>query len=232
MLAFLKRMLKEAIGWCGLEVRRRPPPSFPMPPTAFESIPGWFSPAEARLLFLLAYSSPGRILEIGHFLGRSTSAICEGIRLAGTEREFVSYDMGFRSSDEFVAYYSTLYRTTTFPVPPVYEDLVYSKGLTTSEIARRHLDRFGLAQYVTLIAGDFLGSSSKYDLIFADVMHDTTEIARNLEPVIERSADRCTWAFHDMSDENIRTVQGMAPVVLIARADLLAVFSFDRHRPM
>jgi len=231
MKTLVKRLLQSA-GW---ELRRASQPrerapTLLAPPLAFESIPGWFSRAEACLLYVLAYLSQGRVLEVGHFLGRSTSAICEGIRASGRRIEFESYDLGFKNSRDFIAYYSKLYGTTSFPVPPEYEHLVYSKGLTTTEIAGHHLARFGLAGMVHLISGDFSEDRTSYDLIFADIMHDPTEIARNLPLVTERSSAHCTWAFHDMTDENIRCVLASSPAVLIARADSLAVFDYNRSK--
>src|SRR5947209_18765889 len=90
-----------------------------------QEIPGWFSVEEAETLYLLAATTrASRILEVGHFLGRSTSAICEGIRDAGSEVEFNSYDLKFTRPEEFVAHYNRVHDTSSSEVPPEYQQLV------------------------------------------------------------------------------------------------------------
>lgn len=121
-----------------------------------QHIPGWFSIHEAEALYLLAAStSSRRILEIGHFLGRSTSTICEAIRDADRRVEFNSYDLGFTNAEEFSAHYKRIHDTTSTRVPPEYERLVFAQNKTTTEIAKQHLGRFDLDGFVNLISGDF-----------------------------------------------------------------------------
>src|SRR5438270_12331510 len=75
----------------------------------FPNIPGYFTEKEADLLYLLSFMSRGRILEVGHFLGRSTSVICEGIRDSGRSVEFNSYDIGFSTPEEIREFYKKVY---------------------------------------------------------------------------------------------------------------------------
>lgn len=203
-----------------------------VPPTTLvcQHIPGWFSVQEAEELYRLAATlSCPRMLEVGHFLGRSTSALCEGIKVAGRKVEFNSYDLGFTDAEQFVAHYKKLYNTTTFSVPQEYQDLVYSKKKTTTEIARSFLERFHLSEYVNLISGDFSKlDQTKYGFIFCDALHDLTEIQHILPHVINNSEDDCVWACHDMTDENVAAVLAGSPARLIRVVDTLGLFRFRR----
>jgi hypothetical protein len=197
---------------------------------AFQHIPGWFSEDEAEMLYLLAATSPARrFLEIGHFLGRSTSAVCEAIRDAGVAVEFNSYDLGFTNAEEFIAHFKRVHDTTSSEVPAEYTELVYSQKKTTSEIAKLNLERFDLARYVRLISGDFtLLDQSQYGFIFCDALHDHGEIRVNLPHVIQASSDDCVWAFHDMSPANAAEVVKVSGARLIRVVDTLGVFRYER----
>ncbi len=196
-----------------------------------QHIPGWFSIVEAEALYMLAATtSADRILEIGHFLGRSTSAICEGIRDASSVVEFNSYDLGFANAQEFVAHYERVQVTSSSRVPPEYEQMVFAQGKTTTEIAKKHLSRFGLDRYVNLINGDFsILDQTRYRFIFCDAVHDRGEISFNLPHVIAASDDDCVWAFHDMTPPNVSTVLQQAPARLIRVVDTLGIFRFRRR---
>lgn len=195
-----------------------------------DQIPGWISTDEAETLYLLAATTLGtRILEIGHFLGCSTSALCEGIRDSGAVIDFASYDLGFRNTDDFVAHYVGLYNGQTFSIPPEYEELVFRRQLTTTDVARENLARFGLDRYVRLISGDFAAlDRTRYGLIFCDALHNPCEIARNLPGLIAVSEDTCVWALHDMNDENVAAVLRSAPTRLIRTVGALGIFAFRR----
>jgi hypothetical protein len=224
MIRQLKTLLGLRLRRAGYELRRIKRPTR----LVFDSIPGWFSQDEAELLYLLAVMSRGRFLEIGHFLGRSTSAICEGIRDSGRVIEFNSYDLGFNTPEEFIAFYTKLYYRREFDVPKEYNDMVYSRGITTTSVAREHLARFQLDSYVHLISGDFTtAEATPYDFIFCDAMHDSHEIQANIAAITRSSADDCTWAFHDMTDANRDAVLAAVPTArFITRADTLGVFRY------
>jgi hypothetical protein len=194
------------------------------------NIPGWFSVMEAEALYMLAATTRAdRILEVGHFLGRSTSAICEGLRDSGRTAEFNSFDLGFASPDEFVAHYKKIHTQSPTKVPAEYDRLVFAQKKTTTEIAKAHLSRFGLDGYVNLVSGDFtLLSRGQYQFIFCDAMHDIGEITLNLPHVIAASADDCVWAFHDMGTENNNEVLRGSSARLIRVVDTLGIFRFQR----
>jgi hypothetical protein len=181
---------------------------------------------------LTATTSATRIMEVGHYLGRSTSAICEGIRDSGRAVEFNSYDLGFTSADEFVAHYKRLHDTASFQVPREYDQLVISQKKTTTEIAKTHLARFDLDKFVNLISGDFtVLDGTQYGFIFCDALHDHGEIALNLPHVVRASSNDCVWAFHDMTPSNVADVLAMSPARLFRVVDTLGIFRFQRHIP-
>jgi hypothetical protein len=198
------------------------------------NIPGWFTEEEAETLYILAATtSAKRILEVGHFLGRSTSAICEGIRDAGSAPEFNSYDLGLTSTEELAAHYKRVYKSyAPSQIPSEYDQLVFSQKTTTSEVARMHLRRYDLDKYVKLISGDFtVLDRTEYGFIFCDAMHNHEEIALNLPFVLSASSDDCVWAFHDMTPSNVADVLGMSPARLIRVVDTLGIFRLQRRTP-
>jgi hypothetical protein len=196
----------------------------------YRKIPGWFNEYEAELLYLVTYMFSGRALEIGHFLGCSTSVMCDAIHDSGRQVEFNSYDLGFGTPDEIISHYKRVYgEGFVGGLPAIYEELVFSRNTTTTALARMHLAEHGLDKYVNLIVGDFSQiDNSRYGLIFCDATHDAQEIRHNLPKVIERSADICTWAFHDTSDENAALILQYPGVKAITRAQSVGVFQYSR----
>ena len=222
------RRIKEAVRrWVGY----KPPiksKSDPLPNKilAAESITGWFSRRECRRLYVTAAMSSGPILEIGHFLGRSTACICEAIRDVRKSRVFRSYDLGFRSSAEFKDYYDRLHKTDV-PVPAQYEEIVFSKGTTTTEVAAQNLRRLGLDAFVTLVSGDaFELDHDKYDLIFCDATHEPHEIEATIPRLPARSNHGCIWALHDMNQVNIERVLALTNVEFCELTGSLGTFVY------
>ncbi len=191
-------------------------------------IPGWFSVEEAEALYMLvASSSATRILEIGHFLGRSTSVICQAIRAAGHSPEFNSYDLGFTNSEEFAEHFRRVHQGKLGEVPQEYVDLVYSKNKTTTDVAHAYLQHYGLDGFVHLFSGDFtLLDKTRYDLIFCDAVHELHEIRLNLPHVMNASNDGCIWALHDMTPPNIAEVLAISNARLLSVVDTLGIFRF------
>lgn len=191
-----------------------------------ERITGWFSRRECRRLYLTAAMTSGPILEIGHFLGRSTACICEAIRDMRKPRVFRSYDLGFRSSAEFKEFYDRVCKTDV-AVPPQYEEIVFSKSTTTTEVAAHNLRQLGLDSYVTLISGDaFEMDRDKYAMIFCDATHEPHEIEANVPRLIPLSSHGCVWALHDMNQVNIERVLALADVEFCELTGSLGTFVY------
>jgi len=220
----IKHSIRQLIGY-------KPPiksKSDPLPNKilAAEGITGWFSRRECRRLYLTVAMTSGPILEIGHFLGRSTACICEAMRDMRKPRAFRSYDLGFRSSADFKEYYDRLHMTDV-PVPSQYEEIVFSQSTTTTEVATRNLRQLGLDSLVTLISGDaFELDHEKYDLIFCDATHEPHEIEANVPRLIPRSNHGCIWALHDMNQVNIERVLALANVEFCELTGSLGTFVY------
>jgi len=225
MLGYAKQIIHRGLRSRGFDlVKRGPAPN--LKKLKAESLTGWFLPGECHRLYILTVMTSGPILEIGHFLGRSTACICEAIHDVGKSREFVSYDLGFRSVEEFKEHYDRIHKAD-IPVPGLYNDIVFSQNTTTTEIALRNLKALQLDSYVRLTSGNFLDlDHDKYDMIFCDAAHDRHELEHNLPHVIAHSNHGCVWAFHDMDRRQIDVVLGLAEAEFGELTETLGVFVY------
>lgn len=190
-----------------------------------EDIPGWFTANEARLLYTtVSLCRPRKLLEIGTFLGRSTASIALAIRDAGLACEFTSVDFDVADEASFRRLMPTTHGRPSV-LPKEYQ-LVFSEGLSTSAYARRMLERHGLAQMVRLISGDFREViSDRYDLVFADCLHDADEIRRNAPGIVPLLADGGILAVHDATPANRKALIDQAPgLCFISSEDSLALY--------
>ncbi|HEY0938584.1 MAG TPA: class I SAM-dependent methyltransferase [Steroidobacter sp.] len=220
----IKHAVRELVGY-KRPIKAKSDP-LPFKVLAAEGITGWFSRRECRRLYMTVAMSGGAILEIGHFLGRSTACICEAIRDTRRPRTFRSYDLGFRSAEEFKAYYDRLHKTDV-DVPPQYQQIVFSKNTTTTEVATGNLRRLGLDSFVTLISGDaFELDRDTYDLIFCDATHEPHEIEANVPRLVAHSNPGCIWALHDMNQVNIERVLALANVEFCELTGSLGTFMY------
>jgi hypothetical protein len=187
-------------------------------------IPGWFKENECYKLYQLAKDTDGPILEIGHFLGRSTSFICQGIRDSTQEKKFKSYDLGFTDYNEVQKFYFEMYGSNV-KIPKLY-DIAFSKNTTTSEIAKINLQELKLDSYVELISGNFINiDQDKYKFIFCDAMHDQIEIKNNLPHIISHSNENdCIWAFHDTQPEYVDFILENSNCEFIELVNTLGIF--------
>jgi hypothetical protein len=189
-------------------------------------IPGWFKPSECEKLYQSVLESTGDILEIGHFLGRSTSFICQGIRDSGKQRIFKSYDLGFTSYCEVQKFYNEIYGYD-IEIPKMY-DIAFSQNKSTTEIANENLKHLNLNFFVTLISGNFIELDfHKYDFIFCDAVHDLSELKNNLPHIISHSNKSCTWVFHDMNFETINYINSFVDCEFIELFKSLGIFKFN-----
>ncbi len=196
-------------------------------PLIAESLPGWFSTAECNKLYSITVSSEGDIMEIGHFLGRSTACICQGLRDLGKVRIFNSYDLAFESDKSFKSFYESVHETNIDSCE-LLTKYVFPYNTNATAVAKSNLRQYSLDQYVNLISGDFSRlDKSMYSLIFSDAMHEPNEIRINLPQIKKRSKKGCIWAFHDMNKENIEVILSISESKLIDIVDSLGVFIYQ-----
>jgi predicted O-methyltransferase YrrM len=194
----------------------------------YKNIQGWFLEEEANALYQLTSETSGSILEIGHFYGRSTSVICEALKEKNKKNQFVSYDLGFASSEDVRQFYSKVmyYDQDTGLVPELYKES-FDKKITTTEIARENLKKYNLDSYVKLISGNFIDlDKDKHTLIFCDATHDAKEIEINLPHIIARSEPGTIWAFHDLNAKTVKCVTMLSNSKFLYKEKSLGIFEF------
>jgi hypothetical protein len=191
-------------------------------------IDGFFSETDSlALYFTILSQSPKSILEIGHFLGKSTAAICSAINVMSHKVEFDSYDLPFTSEADFIEFYSPVHQRSVSPSKKFQK--VYKKRTTSTELARMNLHKVGLENFVNLQAKDYTKEEvKKYDFIFSDAVHDIPEITLHLPHITDRSNAGATWVFHDQNEENISFVTQNSNSTLIFRIGSLAIYRFNQ----
>lgn len=184
-----------------------------------EKIGGWMNPDEQRALYALARFSAGPIMEIGPWLGLSTSCIAQGIRDSGRSKEFVTCELAptlknFRPIDsEAIGFFYPeksdlpmgvcsleLFERDIKPV------LDHPQGLLGQ--LKSNLARMDVRELVEVFVGDFRSSPDKiYAFVFTDSMHDENEINRNAPDLKRFTAAGSILACHDSNEENERCLR-------------------------
>jgi predicted O-methyltransferase YrrM len=192
------------------------------------NIKGFMSEEDSFFLYAsVLFGRPKSILEIGHYLGKSTAAICEAIQDTGIQTRFDSFDFPFQSTEAFEKYYSLIQKRKIHATKDY--SLLLDNGLTFTQIAHNNLENIGLAKYVNLMAKDFRESRyNSYDLIFADVLHDREEIIYNLASILNFGNKETTYLFDDMKEQNIQLIESCSKLKLIKKIGKVGAFRISR----
>ena len=188
-------------------------------------IKGFMNYEDSFFLYVsVLFSRPKSILEIGHFLGKSTAAISQAIRDGNIITNFDSFDLPFNSTEEFENYYTSVHQR------PIKASSDYSnvlgRGDNFTQVAKDNLSKIGLSQFVNLKAQDFRESLNKnYDLIFADILHDSFEIHHNLNDIIKFGYSKTIFMFDDMNQQNIHTIEEISNLRLIKLTGKIGAFT-------
>lgn len=157
---------------------------------------GWMTPLELQVLYNFAKYSSGDFLEIGTWIGRSTTAIALGRRDAvASAGKFDAVDFGFVSLGDFcdALHVGMEYASTDEIARPI-----LTMGGTTAHLLE-NLRKRGVLKYVTSVVR---GNSTEvplrdsYDVIFCDATHSEFEIDVT-GPVLARVARPGTWLICD-----------------------------------
>lgn len=163
---------------------------------------GWMSAKDLTVLFNAALKANGDLLEVGPWLGRSTSAIASGLRQRETDGhtpvKFDTIDFGITDANEWVARFNEPFKLDKDKGRVA--EAVYHPGGTIAVLIQ-NLKQNGLLSYVTnIIRGDFLDCpiARPYNMIFCDATHDDEEIHRHLPRLAELAASGCVLVFDDV----------------------------------
>jgi hypothetical protein len=138
---------------------------------------GWFNYSHCKALYNAVKNlKQGNVLEIGGFVGRSTACMCLGLN---NNCDFSTIDMHFANENEFLEFYSKIHGPS-IKVPDLYSN-IYDKNLSTYDLQLQNLKKLNFENFKSYI-GDFKSYflNNKYDLLFADVCHDESEIELNI----------------------------------------------------
>lgn len=157
---------------------------------------GWMTPLELQLLYNLGKYANDDFLEIGPWIGRSTTAIALGRRDAAPKvGNFDTVDLGFVSLKDFceALRVGMEYASTEEIARPV-----LSTGGTTAHLLE-NLRRRDLLKHVTsIIRGNSVEAPLRhsYGVIFCDATHSEFEIDVT-GPVLSKVARPGTWLMCD-----------------------------------
>ena len=199
------------------------------------TIAGWMSPPERQILYALARWLPGPIVEIGSWLGLSTTAIARGIRDSGHTKRFDTFDLKlapdmyrpvengmafFLSDDPTPLWINTNHHYQNEILP------IISKPGGSNKILRSNLARAGLSKFVTDHVGDFKClPAHACRWVFCDTLHDLREIEANASYLRRFLAPNSILACHDMgsSPELIAALRRKIPLGYGTTIDTLFV---------
>ena len=145
---------------------------------------GMIRPIQGLRLSAISYLLGSDCLEIGSWVGRSTSYIATGLRMAQGDAKLYSVDKHFSSQKEFEEFFNEKLNESSIRGKRYLRHLERNEGTLAS--LRENLDERGLRSWVNVISGDILelNFDKKFKFVFADVVHDKSELERNLEKIL------------------------------------------------
>ena len=169
---------------------------------------GWMSPFDLQVIYNAARKTKGDILEIGPWLGRSSTAISLGVadRISHDGKDAVQYDLidfGITGPDEWKSRFGTEF------------DFSYDKGRVARAILHpggsnavliENLRRLDLLKYSNaIIRGDLIHTpiQKKYQMVFCDALHTAEEIARTMPKLAKLLAKGSTLVADDVVTEGM-----------------------------
>ncbi len=184
-------------------------------PVDTSAIPGWLSAGEQRALYALGGLAQSPMLEIGAWLGRSTVCLGQGILASGLPKEFFTCELNptlanYREiADGRIAFYYPPQSETTMGIcsRELFErDIKPVVGHPDGVVGqlRANLRRFNVDSIVEVVTGDFRSALPlrEFRFVFADTMHEPSEIRRNAPDLQRFLADGAIFACHDTTPEN------------------------------
>jgi len=178
---------------------------------------GLISTTEGKLLYAIAATTKGDILEIGPRTGLSTLYIASAIKDNNSSKQQV-YTIELNPTKEnfkivqggmgmfFPKNSKSPLTISSFEhYDKEIKPALSQKGRFITSL-KKSLKRFSLSKYVQIIEGDFrkVTPKKKFPFIFADVLHSELEIKRNAPKIKGLLANNAIIACHDLTNDTLR----------------------------
>jgi hypothetical protein len=205
-------------------------------PKDLTPVPGWLTYEEQRTLYALGYILSGPFLEIGAWVGKSTSIIAKAISDSGQYKKFVASELNptlanfrrvgsgmgfFVPAESDVCLGVATMKSWTEEIEPILSQPGGVLGRLTA-----NLNSLGLLDLVDIRVGEFSNVPRlDYRFIFSDIMHTPNEIRTGLPALRKIIGGRgVILAAHDWTPENEKFFRLAFPVIDAIRYDTLVVY--------
>ncbi|NJC07837.1 Stf0 family sulfotransferase [Polymorphobacter fuscus] len=175
----------------------------PLPALPFRYPDGWMRPIELRILYTLARRSAGPVLEVGSWIGRSSSAIAAGLRdgVCDPKPVYDIIDFGPCSAAEWQQRFGQKLNIE-MGGGHVAAAVLHPGG--SMAVLIDNMRRNDLLGHVTsIIRGDVLETplGRRYGMIFCDAVHGEVEAKRTMPAIAALAAERALFVFDDVTTE-------------------------------
>ncbi|GGJ02153.1 Stf0 family sulfotransferase [Neoroseomonas lacus] len=175
----------------------------PLPKLPYPYPDGWMRPIELRILYTLARRTAGPVLEVGSWIGRSSSAIAAGLRDGGRHPApvFDIVDFGPCSATEWQERFGQ--KLNLDNAGGSVAAAVFHPGGSIAVLIENLRRNALLGQVNGILRGDLLTAplGRRYGMIFCDAVHGAAEAARTMPRIAELAADQALLIFDDVSTE-------------------------------
>lgn len=180
---------------------------YPLPAVSEGWPNGWMSAQDLRILYNAARRANGHVLEVGPWLGRSTTALACGLRDRAAEGAdpvyFDCIDFGITSMEEWQSRFNERLNPAKDKGRAI--AAVYHPGGTLAVLIKNLMGNGLLDQMTNIIRGDFVTCplNRKYGLIFCDAAHGEEETRRHMPDIARLAGPAATLVFDDViTDEH------------------------------
>jgi hypothetical protein len=200
-----------------------------------QTVPGMISPRERQMLYAMGRWLPGPVVEIGSWLGLSTTAIARGICDSRTPKKFDTFDL--KLTPEMLRPVEGG-RALFLPGDPIAHgacsEQYYQKEIFpfinapggSNRLLVDNLERLGLSKFVVAHVGDFRSWPAHLcSWVFCDALHDLHEIEVNAPYLQSFLQTGSVLACHDVGGrpELVAALREKLPLGHAVTVDLLYV---------
>lgn len=157
-------------------------------------IEGWITDNEKSILYNFAKNIEGNILEIGSWVGLSTSCICYGIKDSNIKKTFITCELNpkkenYKKIDNGIGFYKNINDNEPMWITDInnynknIEHILEYKGGVIGKL-KDNLKNKNLIDFVEIIEGDFDNLNNfNFNFIFVDTLHTQNEILKNANKI-------------------------------------------------